>query len=141
MCISPSLLYALVAFPISKTNLEQIDVLQRKMLRRIIGWRRVANENWHDTMTRMNARLERAHNLYPWKNWSYAGNKWRFIHHILSSEQGLWSRTLLLFNFYPIADPVSIFQPKRSNGRPRLRWDDCIQSFCDYKYEEESEFH
>ena len=45
MCISPCLLFALSAFPISKSQLEQMDVLQRKILKRIIGWRRDENEN------------------------------------------------------------------------------------------------
>ena len=63
-------------------------------------------------------------------------NKWRFAAHILHSEKQLWAKELFTVNFYPIEDPNSIFQPKRPIGRPRLRWDDYIQKFCEHKYTE-----
>ena len=66
------LLFALAAFPISKPHLRQMDITQRKMLRRIIGWKREAGEDWHATMTRMQHKMNAAKDLYEWQAWSDA---------------------------------------------------------------------
>ena len=41
-----------------------MDITQREMLRRIVGWRRTANEDWYSTMARMQSRMEAANGLY-----------------------------------------------------------------------------
>lgn len=122
MCISPCILYALVAFPMSKSHLEQVYILQRKMIRIIVGWRRNANEDWRNIMRRMKMRLEKARDLFAWKNWStqYARNQWNYLIHILLSQNHLWVKDLCTLNFDVIADPISIYQPHRSAGRPRI---------------------
>ena len=51
--------------------MEELDILQRKMLRRIIGWRRIEGEAWDETMRRMRDRSDHAHQLYPWQIWFY----------------------------------------------------------------------
>ena len=66
VCITPCVLFALAAFPITRSRLEHLNILQRKMLRRIIGWRRIADEDWKITMERMNKRLEAAYQHYEW---------------------------------------------------------------------------
>ena len=64
MCITPCILFALIAFPMTLNRIEQFNLLQRKMLRRIRGWRRIQNEDWRDTMIRMNTRMEDAYNQF-----------------------------------------------------------------------------
>ena len=50
-------------------QIESIDILQRKMIRRIVGWTRYENEDWADTMRRMRSEMEHALNLYPMEDW------------------------------------------------------------------------
>jgi hypothetical protein len=111
-----------------------LDALQRKMLRRIIGWRRFPHASWRDTMKRMNDRLNDAHHLVPWKTWTMklARDQWRFVNHLISGSTGLWSRVLCKFNWDIHPDPTTAYQPYRFPGHPRQRWDDNIHRFCSF---------
>ena len=64
ICIGPMILFGMAVFPTTRGQIEDMDRLQRQMLRRIIGWRRVDGEDWKDTMKRMKLRLERGQDLY-----------------------------------------------------------------------------
>ena len=68
--VTPTVLFGLSTLPISKAQLAQLDVVQRKMLRSIAGWVRYRNEEWADTMRRVNAKVVRALNEYPLHIWS-----------------------------------------------------------------------
>ena len=100
MCVSPSILYALVSFPLTRSHVEELDILQRKMLRRIIGWRRVDGEGWDETMRRMRDRMDDAHQLYQWSTWSYRffRDQWRFAVHCVKIPISQW---LLVYNSKP----------------------------------------
>ena len=131
VCVTPVILFSLSVLPVSKSKIKELDRLQRKMLRRIIGWRRTPNEDWHDTMKRMNDRLENAQSLYYCEDWSskYAKNLWKYAYHVacLGSEQ--WARVLTLESRKIRQDTDAIFAPFRSPGRPKLRLDDEFASF------------
>ena len=64
VCVTPTLLFALSVLPLHQSHLHALDVLQRKMLRRIIGWRMLRDESLKDTMSRMKHRFARAQYLY-----------------------------------------------------------------------------
>ena len=82
-----------------KNQIEDMDRLQRKMLRRIVGWRRIDGEEWKDTMKQMNLRLSRVLDLHYCQSWSisFVRNQLRYVHYInnnnnkkfSSSQQGL----------------------------------------------------
>ena len=81
-CVGPAILFGTAALPMTRTQLQDLDRLQRKMLRRIVDWRRIEEEDWRDTMLRMNQRLSRGENLYFWQPWSisFARNQWKYIY-------------------------------------------------------------
>ena len=56
-CVTPAFLFSLSVLPISKLRIKDMDQLQRQMVRRIIGWRRLPEESWKETMSRMNIRM------------------------------------------------------------------------------------
>ena len=58
--VTPRALFAAAVLQLSKSKLEAFCILQRKMVRRIVEWRRVDGESWRETMIRMNARIVRA---------------------------------------------------------------------------------
>lgn len=63
-CVTPAILFALETFPLPPSYLDSLDPLQRKMMRRIVGWRSLPHESWRDTMIRMNAGLQKDVNAY-----------------------------------------------------------------------------
>ena len=42
--LGPTILFGMAIFPITKNQIEDMDKLQRQMLRRIAGWRRIDEE-------------------------------------------------------------------------------------------------
>ena len=64
------MLFGMSVLPMYQTMMDKIDVVRRKMLRRIVGWVRIPNEEWCFTMSRMNERVKRALVLWPCKAWS-----------------------------------------------------------------------
>ena len=63
-CVNPTILFGLVVFPMTNKMLREMDILQRKMLRSIVGWRRISTESWEDTMLKMKRRIQRTRILY-----------------------------------------------------------------------------
>ena len=53
MCVTPTILFGLHCLPLPQKLISQLDVIQRKMLRAIGGWRRAPNE----TIMQMNDRI------------------------------------------------------------------------------------
>ncbi len=67
--VTPLVIYSLSTTPLTTASLAQLNAVQRKMLRRIIGWVRYGHEEWGGTGQRMKARLHAALQLYdvhPW---------------------------------------------------------------------------
>ena len=58
--ITPTVSFVLGSLPLTK-KLEEIDALQRKNMRCIVGWYRVEGEAWFDTMWRMTCKVQPAH--------------------------------------------------------------------------------
>ena len=67
--ITPTVLFSLHALPLTQKQLHDLNILQRRMLRSIVGWRRVDGEPWSDTMTRMNQRVASALQQHPVTAW------------------------------------------------------------------------
>ena len=55
--VTPAVLYGLSTLPLFDKQFADLDVVQRGMLRSIVGWRRVDSEEWVVTMRRMNSRV------------------------------------------------------------------------------------
>ena len=68
--VSPSLLFGLAILPLQASSTEKLDVVQRKMMRKIVGWVRVPEEPWEDTMRRMKGRVDNALGQSKLKTWS-----------------------------------------------------------------------
>eukprot|EP00959_Pyramimonas_sp_CCMP1952_P143736 3009205-Pyramimonas_sp.AAC.1 len=53
----------------TRARLNSRDALQRRILRNIVGWTRLAAERWEDTMRRMRLKLETAFAKFPMDAW------------------------------------------------------------------------
>ena len=68
--VSSTLLYGLETVPLSQQMLNRIDITQRTMLRRIVGWVSYADDSWEERGRRMAERLCRCLDLHPVEDWS-----------------------------------------------------------------------
>ena len=68
-------------FPLSAVLLQEHEVVQKKMLRKIVGWVRIGDESWEVTMRRMKDRVHRALLQQPIMAWTTRIGKalWKFI--------------------------------------------------------------
>ena len=67
---SPAILIRAPVMPIADIGLQEFDRMHRKVMRRIVGWRRMDDEPWSDTMTCMNLRLAHGQALLDCQPWS-----------------------------------------------------------------------
>ena len=121
--VSPTVLYSLSSTPLTSAQLGFLDTTQRKMLRRIVGWVRFADEDWELTGRRMKMRLENALQQYPVTTWSQARMSRRS-----HSLRRLTSRTApliacLVHEWHPPSTNNGCI-PYRRQGRPYTRWCD-----------------
>ena len=122
--VTQAMLSSLHTLAPTKVQLENINVLQRKMLRSIVGWVRVNGEDWSDTMRRMNQRVSVAFELFPIPPWTeqLAKRQFQFAAKIASEQSwssiaGHWICTTgWQANFDNL--------PSRKRGRPLVKWDD-----------------
>ena len=68
--ISPTILFGLSSLPLTKFHFQKLNVVHRKMLRSSVGWVVVKEDDWRDTMKRMNDRLQSAMSLHEISRWS-----------------------------------------------------------------------
>ena len=130
--MSPCALYGLGAATLTTTHLERLDIVQRKMFRNIVGWTRIPNEAWRDTMTRMNARIEKAVALHPVPTWSseVLRRKWAWAGRVRGMSADRWPQ--LVANWLPseASQRDGCLKPTRRRGRPQTRWEDDLRAFC-----------
>ena len=132
--ISPTVLFGLASLPLTASHFKRIDVVQRRMIRAIVGWVAVDKFDWRDTTRRMNSKVEAALKIFPVCSWlkSAFKRRFRFAAHVAGSNT--WPGFATLWdpsenwrdNFYSM--------PFRARGRPQKRWDDILRQFCEHMY-------
>ena len=127
--VTPAMLFSLHTLALTKVQLESINVLQRKMLRSIVGWVRVNGEDWSETMRRMNHRLGVALELFPLPPWTeqLAKRQFQFAARVASEQS--WSSVVghcigLAAGWQANFDSM----PSRKRGRPLVKWDDKLSN-------------
>jgi hypothetical protein len=134
--ITPTILFGIAILPLSAASLEKIEVVQRKMLRKIVGWIRLQDEAWDVTMHRMKDRVEDAllrHPVMLWKE-RIAKYLWKFIVRVKKAPCDQWIS--LSSKWFPngCEDESSEFYAYRVRGRPYLKWDDVVSRFCQIRF-------
>ena len=127
--VCPAATYSLESSTVAKSHAQKLDVVQRKMLRALAGWRRKCDESWHTTMRRMRERVARAmriHRVEPWSQ-SLLRKKYRLATKVAAADSTSWARRVV--NWCPPALEQEA-APCRFAGRPPRRWDDDLNEFC-----------
>ena len=137
--VFPTAMFGLSSLALTQKHLHKLDVVQRRMLRSIVGWVRIPDEPWEITMRRMNQRMEHAASLHPLQPWSnqYFINQYRLASKI-ASNQSAWAATAIAW--MPLNDWVHNFPsaPSRNRGRPPKRWDQALTSFSSTYFGEQN---
>ena len=77
------MLFGLATLPLTKVCLQKLGVVQRRMLRSIVGWVRIHDDqNWRDIMVQMNHRMAIANILFPMEDWEDDSSDQSFDLHI-----------------------------------------------------------
>ena len=126
--ISATILFGLGQIPMPRSLLDKLDALQRRMIRRIVGWHRVDDEPWKDTMSRMKNRVSTALSYFPIESWSAQLSRRQFKLAIkLANSPNNWAYKCI--KWHP---PDTVIHACRSRGRPKCRWDDYLINFNVY---------
>ena len=70
--VTSTVLYSLETCPLSESLGTRLDVVQRKMLRRMVGWVSSSGDSWEDIGRRMKNRLQQCLDKSPVIDWSEA---------------------------------------------------------------------
>jgi len=128
--VTPTVLYGLHTLSLTQQQLQKLDIVLRRMLRSIVGWIRVSDEPWPETMKRMKLRVEQALKQYPVEMWTtrLARRQYHFASQVAESDS--WARHVC--TWHPAMNWTENFTlcPSRRPGRPLTRWDDRLRSFC-----------
>ena len=68
--VTPTILFGLHTSALAGVQLSKLDSIQRRMLRSMVGWIRIQDESWHDTMSRMKSRVAKALHQHPIEAWT-----------------------------------------------------------------------
>ena len=118
--VTPTLVYSMDTTPLTEKQLKQVDVVQNKMLRKMVGWIMHREESWEESGHRMKMRMEAALAQYPMKPWSAE---------VKSRKQKLLSKVhegSLPQICRSVYDWVPVRGAGRARGRPRTRCFDNI---------------
>ena len=120
--ISSTVLYSLETCPLTEKLLHRLDVVQRTMLRRIIGWVHFGDDDtWEERGHKMKERFQKCMEFYPVNEWSDAIHKRKSI--LVSKIDELPLLTCSALKWDPIACSSANFcYAHRSRGRPLTRW-------------------
>ena len=104
------------------------------MLRNLIAWDRRNDEAWEDTMRRMKIKLDRALKIQPIQLWADTAikRKWIQAYKILNMHESRWANKISNFDPSSCMQDETIEIAKRKRGRPRIRWEDDLNSFANY---------
>ena len=121
--ISPTLLYSLDTCPLTVLQNERLDVVQRVMLRRIIGWINYSGMTWEESGSVMERNMQKCLEIFPIPTWSeqliHRKDKMRNECH----ELPYWTKVVMMWS--PVkCSPYNNCRAYRRRGRPLRRWDD-----------------
>ena len=132
--VTPCALYGLGALTLGKVSLERMAIVQRKILRLIVGWNRLEDEPWKTTMQRMKIKVSNALHSYFVESWDKVilERKWSWANRILCMNDSRWARRISYYDALKTMQDGQILPNKRKRGRPRMKWEDDLNTYTYY---------
>ena len=139
--VLPRLLFGLTTMPLAKQHMAKLNVIIRKMIRRIIGWTRKPNESWQKTMRCMKKKYQKAMQIYMIPDCEILLEKQRTMlwRHLLHPSQSSWPKLILHWDPREFEEEFAN-ELRRRCGRPNARWDDVYQHTCDQYFRNTKRF-
>jgi len=127
--VSPSACYGLTTAPLTKADLEELDVVQRKMLRRIVGYVVRNGDEWDDFHRRMRCKMDGALSRHPISAWScvLTARKQKLADKLAAGSCPALVQRVFQWDPHCSADPKLTQVPSRTRGRPRCTWASAIE--------------
>ena len=121
MVVAPAVLYSLPTAPLTAKDLERLAVTQRKMIRSIVGWVKLNEDDWADMYRRLGAKVDAALQRQPVRTWVEAleSRKEMLRSDILHQRRKALTLRVATWDPQAIFDDKLPTQPKRKRGRPR----------------------
>ena len=106
------------------------------MLREIAGWVRHPTELWEVTMRRMKHRVENTLQKYPvmLRRRRFAKYVWEYVLRINISPSESWIAQSSMWVPSESEDPYREYVPYRCRGRPCLKWDSSVRTYCSFYF-------
>ena len=118
--VTPAVLYSLSTAPLTAKDLERLAVTQRKMIRSIVGWVKLNENDWADMYRRLGAKVDAALQRQPVRTWVEAleSRKEMLRSDILHQRRNALTLRVAAWDPQTIFDDKLPTQPKRKRGRP-----------------------
>ena len=68
--ITPTILFGLLTCPLTSNQLQKLELVRNRMLRSIVGWVPLVDNDWHALMQTMNRKLENAQQIFNVRPWT-----------------------------------------------------------------------
>ena len=94
--VTPTILFGLHTLALTGVQLSKLDAIQRRMLRSMVGWIRIQDESWHDTMSRMKIRVAKALHQHPIETWTRRLARCQHSFAVRVAQTNGWMDTCLL---------------------------------------------
>ena len=95
--IGPAILFGTLVMPMTKVHLQEMGRIHRKMVRHIVGRRRMDDEPLNETTKRMNLCSSHGQAAFYCQPWSMIF-QWIYVLHIIDAYPLLWARTICKYN-------------------------------------------
>ena len=129
--IAPTIVFGFMTCPLTSNQLQKLEAVRNRMLRSIVGWAPLVDNDWHALMHKMIKKLENAQQIFnvrPWTERLLVG-RFRFAAKIASAVNS-WASITSEWYPYQRWKMNYCVEPGRRIGRPGKRWDDQIESFA-----------
>ena len=123
--ITSTLVYSLETCPLTESMCTRLDGVQRKMLRRMVGWIIQPEDTWETGGRRMKHRLEYHLEKFGMKDWSMVVSNRKKKINALVDDWPSWMQYAIYWH-PPDCNYFNMFVGRRFRGRPRTRWNDAM---------------
>ena len=120
------------SFPalLSTSEFETLAVVQRKMLRLIIGYVKKPDDTWEDMYRRLKQKIEAALHRFPIHDWvnELKKRKRKFQSNLRNGLRNPLTQYMHVWQPNDINDEKLEQRPRRLRGRPKTTWYDHVVS-------------
>ena len=116
--VTPTVLYGLISSPLNSHDYDRLAIIQRKMLRKMVGWVKLPDDEWNDVFRGLRMEIQKATDQYSIRMWAdeMSLRKTNLQMQIDNGERNRLTTRVVEW------DPANVNDGKRKRGRPKSRW-------------------